>query len=92
MPPGNTGDRQEVLKVVSDRKDAGSEARPANLILVEQSGAKREIAQPSAVTGMLEAEQAMQRPSHNLREIKVVSRNKALARWKADEQGWRRVA
>jgi hypothetical protein len=78
---------------VKDHQPAGTDARPANLILVEQSGAKREIAQPSAVNGMLEAEQAMHHPSLNLREIKVVSQHKAvLARWKAGEQGWRRVA
>ena len=27
-----------------------------------------------------------------LREVKVVIQNKAVARWKSDELGWRRVA
>lgn len=70
-----------------DRND-----RPANLILVEQSGTKREIPQPSAIEGMLEAEQAMQNHDGQLREVKVVSRHQAIARWKASELGWRRVA
>jgi hypothetical protein len=35
---------------------------------IEQSGAKHEIPQPSAVSGMIEAEQAMHRPSLHLRE------------------------
>ncbi len=77
---------------MSDRSDAGPDARPANLILVEQSGAKREIPQPSAVSGMIEAEQAMHRHGLHLREVKVVSQHKAIARWKAGELGWRRVA
>ena len=70
-----------------DRND-----RPANLILIEQSGAKREIPQPSAIEGMIEAEQAMQNHGSRLREVKVVSRHQAIARWKASELGWRRVA
>jgi len=67
-------------------------ARPANLILIEQSNAKREIPLPSAVSGIIEAEQAMHRYGDTLREIKVVSRHRAIARWKAGELGWRRVA
>jgi len=70
-----------------DRND-----RPANLILIEQSGTKREIPQPSAIEGMIEAEQAMQNHGSRLREVKVVSRHQAIARWKASELGWRRVA
>ena len=66
--------------------------RPANLILVEQSGAKREIPQPSAASGMIEAEQAMHRHGNRLREVKVVSRHRAIARWKVSELGWQRVA
>jgi len=62
------------------------------LILVEQSGVKREIPQPSAATGIIEAEQAMHRHGNQLREIKVVSRHRAIARWKVGELGWQRVA
>ena len=69
-----------------DRND-----RPANLILIEQSGTKREIPQPSATEGMIEAEQAMQNHGSQLREVKVVSRHQAIARWKAAGLGWRRV-
>ena len=70
-----------------DRND-----HPANLILIEQSGAKREIPQPSAIDGIIEAEQAMQNHGGRLREVKVVSRHQAIARWKVSELGWRRVA
>ncbi|HTT00263.1 MAG TPA: hypothetical protein VMI33_26995 [Streptosporangiaceae bacterium] len=65
---------------------------PANLILVEQSGAKREIPQPSSVNGLIAAEWAMRHHGRRLREVKVVSRHRAIARWKAEELGWRRVA
>jgi hypothetical protein len=65
---------------------------PANLILIEQSGTKREIPQASAVSGMVEAEQAIHSHGSQLREIKVVSRHQAIARWKPGEDGWRRVA
>jgi hypothetical protein len=41
---------------------------------------------------MIEAEQAMYRHGNRLREVKVVSRHRAIARWKASEQGWQRVA
>ncbi len=68
------------------------DVHPAHLVLIDQSGAKREIPQASAATGMIEAEQAMRRPGRHLREVKVVSRNKAIARWKADNLRWRRVA
>jgi hypothetical protein len=64
----------------------------ANLILIEQSGAKHEIPQASTVNGMLEAEQAMRHHTRQLREVKVVSQHQAIARWKASELGWRRVA
>jgi hypothetical protein len=77
---------------VSTRGDPGRDDLPANLILIEQSGAKREIPQPSARSGMIEAEQAIHSQGHNLREVKVVSRHQAIARWKAGELGWRRVA
>jgi hypothetical protein len=84
---------------VTDSNDAGRGAvapglspRPAKLILIEQSGVKREFPQPSAATGIIEAEQAMHRHGSRLREIKVVSRHRAIARWKASELGWQRVA
>ena len=80
----------------SDAGDAdaaqGHLPRPANLILIEQSGTKREIPQPSAATGIIEAEQAMHRHGSRLREVKVVSRHRAIARWKAGGLGWQRVA
>jgi len=83
---------------VIDSSDDGRAApprdphQPAKLILVEQSGAKREIPQPSAASGMIEAEHAMHRHGNRLREIKVVSLHRAIARWKASELGWQRVA
>ena len=70
----------------------GDRPRPANLILIEQSGVKREIPQASAATGIIEAEEAMHRHGSQLREIKLVSRHRAIARWKAGELGWQRVA
>jgi hypothetical protein len=89
---GNIRKRTGVLTVVSDYDDAAGEPRPANLILIEQSGAKREIPQPSPLDGMVEAEQAIHEHGNQLREVKVVSQHKAIARWKASELGWRRVA
>jgi hypothetical protein len=77
---------------VSALNEAAGKARPANLILIDQSGAKREIPQDSPDRGMIEAEEAMQRPDLRLREVKVVSQHTAIARWKAGELGWRRVA
>jgi len=83
---------------VTDSSDAPRPApqrrppRPANLILIEQSGVKREIPQSSAASGIIEAEQAMHRLGSQLREVKVVSRHRAIARWKAGELGWQRVA
>jgi hypothetical protein len=41
---------------------------------------------------MAEAEQAMLDPALHLREVKLVSEHTAIARWKASELGWRRVA
>jgi hypothetical protein len=77
---------------VSDRSFAERDTRPASLVLIEQSGAKSEIPQASTVTGMIQAEQVMHRGDLHLRELKLVSKNKAIARWKAGELGWRRVA
>jgi hypothetical protein len=65
---------------------------PAHLVLVEQSGAKQEIPQPSTVQAMIEAQQAIHRLGHHLREVKVISRHTAVARWRAGELSWRRVA
>jgi hypothetical protein len=77
---------------VTDSNHLDRDTHPANLILIAQSGVKREIPQPSAISGMIEAEQAMKSHGHHLREVKVVSRHQAIARWKASEMGWRRVA
>ena len=77
---------------MTDSNHLDRDTHPANLILIEQSGVKREIPQPSAVSGMIEAEQAMKSHGNHLREVKVVSRHQAIARWKASEMGWRRVA
>jgi hypothetical protein len=77
---------------VSDSSYAVRDNRPASLVLIEQSGVKCEIPQPSTVKGMIEAEQLMHRDDLHLREVKVVSKNKAIARWKAGELGWKRVA
>ena len=97
-PVGTAGTSPDVISGVIDSSDARSLVpprhpdRPANLILVEQSGVKREIPQPSAASGIIEAEQAMHRHGNQLREVKVVSRHQAIARWKVSELGWQRVA
>jgi hypothetical protein len=72
--------------------DTVEDVPQAQLILVEQSGAKHEIPQPSPVSGMIEAERAMRRHGSRLRQVKLVSQHRAIARWKAEELGWRRVA
>lgn len=77
---------------MSDRNGTPGEGHPVTLILVEQSGAKRAVPHASEDSGMLEAEQAMNRADLQLREVKIVRRHTALARWKAGEDGWRRVA
>src|SRR5579863_6776922 len=89
---GNTGARRRVVTVVSENIKPAGETRPAHLILIEQSGAKREIPQRSPLDGMAGAEQAMHDHGHQLREVKLVSEKRAIARWKAGELGWRRVA
>jgi hypothetical protein len=81
-----------VLKVVSGHNIESRDELPANLILIAQSGAKREIPQPSATSGMIEAEQAIHNHGSELRQVKVVTRHQAIARWKAGDSGWRRVA
>jgi len=94
-PVGTAGCYRDVLRGVIDSSDAGHATplpRPAKLILIEQSGVKREIPQPSAASGIIEAEQAMYRHGSRLREVKLVSRNRAIARWKVGEEGWQRVA
>ena len=77
---------------MSDHNDPGRAAPPVHLVLVEQSGAKQEIPQPSTDQAMIEAEQAIHRLGRHLREVKVISRHKAVARWRAGELSWRRVA
>jgi hypothetical protein len=77
---------------MNDRNEAGRQASQAKLVLVEQSGMKQEIPQPSARRGMIEAAHAMHGHASHLREVKVVIRNRAVARWKASELSWRRVA
>ena len=97
-PVGTAGTSPDVISGVIDSSDARSVVpprhpdRPANLILVEQSGVKREIPQPSTASGIIEAEQAMHRHGNQLREVKVVGRHQAIARWKVSELGWQRVA
>ena len=92
------GAYRDVLRGVTDSSDAGRAAPqrrpsgPANLILIEQSGAKWQIPQSSAASGIIEAEQAMYRHGSRLREVKLVSRHRAIARWKIGELGWQRVA
>ena len=97
-PVGTAGCYRDVLRGVIDFTDADPAApqrrpsRPANLILIEQSGVKREIPQSSAASGIIEAEQAMYRHGSRLREVKLVSRHQAIARWKVGDEGWQRVA
>jgi hypothetical protein len=74
------------------RNAAGRDVGPAHLVLVEQSGAKHDIPQPSTLEAMIEAEHAMDHPGWLLRQVKVVTMHTAVARWKAGELGWRRVA
>jgi hypothetical protein len=89
---GNARGRYGVIRGMSDHNDAGAGTAPARLVLVEQSGAKQEIPQPSTAQAMVEAEQAMHDHGSHLREIKVISQHTAIARWKAGEPSWRRVA
>ena len=63
---------------------------PHRLVLVTLSGAKRQIPQPSRVKAMTEAETAMRRYGRQLREVRVLSGSKCVARWKA-ELRWRQV-
>ena len=77
---------------MTESTETAGESRTANLILVEQSGAKRQIPQLSTRDGMIGAKQAMRHPGLRLREIKVVQEHTAVARWRASELGWRRVA
>ncbi len=77
---------------MSEHSDTAGKGHRANLILIEQSGTKHEIPLAGEDSGIMEAEQAMHRDGLRLREVKVVSEHKAIARWKAGELGWRRVA
>ena len=77
---------------MNGRRETGTGSGTAFLVLIDQSGAKREVPLPSAGKGMIAAEQALRRRGRHLREVKLVSQNKAVARWKADELHWRRVA
>jgi hypothetical protein len=77
---------------MSIHNGTGRGAGPAHLVLIEQSGAKHDIPQPSTIEAMIEAEHAMDHPGWLLRQVKVVSVHTAVARWKAGELGWRRVA
>jgi hypothetical protein len=76
---------------VSERSGGAETAGPVRLILIERSGAKHEIPQLSCATSMASAERAMRRHGRHLREVKVISQHRAIARWKADELGWHRV-
>jgi len=76
----------------SDRHETSGDKIPADLILVEQSGAKHELPQPSVSKGIREAEKAVRRGGRRLRELKVVAGKQAVARWKSDGQEWQRVA
>ena len=84
-------DRHTAHRHTAHRHTGRSEDHSAHIVLVDQSGAKREIAQPSAVMGMIEAELVLRQKGIHLREVKVISRNKAVARWKSGVLGWRRV-
>ena len=80
------------MRVITGMSEHSDPVRPARLVLVEQSGAKQEIPQPSTAEAMVEAEQAMIRDGGHLRQVKVISEHTAVARWKAGELHWRRVA
>jgi hypothetical protein len=77
---------------MSIHNDPWRDVGPAHLVLVEQSGAKHDIPQPSTLEAMIEAEHAMDHANCPLRQVKVVLMHTAVARWKAGELGWRRVA
>jgi hypothetical protein len=81
-----------VISVMNANNDAVHGGPRAHLVLVEQSGAKQEIPQPSTVAAMIEAQQVIDRLGHHLREVKVISQHTAVARWRAGEVSWRRVA
>jgi len=87
-----SGARRDVITVMSDDSGPGHSGPPVHLVLVQQSGAKQEIPQPSTAQAMIEAQQAIDRLGHHLREVKVISRHTAVARWRAGELSWRRVA
>lgn len=86
-----TARKQEASGVESDRHETGGDKLPAELLLVEQSGVKREFPQPSVGKGIFKAVDTVRRGGRHLREVKVVSRQKAVARWKSDGRRWVRV-
>jgi hypothetical protein len=69
-----------VIPVMSVHNDAGHGAPRAHLVLVEQSGAKQQIPQPSTVEAMIEAQHVIHRLGHHFREVKVISQHSAVAR------------
>jgi hypothetical protein len=97
-PPENEGahvttaGKEQTSAPDSDRHETGRDGLSADLIVVEQSGAKREFPQPSVHEGIVKAKDAVRRDGRHLREVKVVSRREAVARWKSDGRDWRRVA
>ncbi len=86
------GTFRSVITAMNDRNDVTRGGRPAHLVLVEQSGAKQEIPQPSTAQAMIQAEQAIHDHGDHLREVKVISKHTAVARWRPGELSWRRVA
>jgi hypothetical protein len=78
------------MSACSDKEQVGGPG-VTHLVLVDRSGAKQDIPQPSTARAMLEAERAIRRLGRRLREVKVISQNTAIARWKADELHWQRI-
>jgi len=89
---GNARGLFSSLRTMSAHNHPEVDSPTAHLVLVEQSGTKHDIPQPSTVEAMIEAEYAMDSANWPLRQVKVIIRHTAVARWKAGELGWRRVA
>jgi hypothetical protein len=79
------------MRAYDDMRNYDSPSK-THLVLVEQSGAKHDIPQPSTRHAMVKAQQVMHRSDSHLREVKVVRKHTAVARWRANDLGWRRVA